>query len=68
MPDEKILTDFDENIDRVTKVKEFLDRIYYADSFSTLFNRPVLSLLITATRYLIDNLNELKTKYSISGS
>ena len=61
--DEQIVKDFDANMARTTEVKDFLKKLYYDPEFSTLFNRPVLSMLITAAEYLRANLNVLKVKY-----
>lgn len=59
----QIVKDFDENMARCNHIIDFLKKLYYDPEFSTLFNRPVLSMLITAGVYLHDNLSALKVKY-----
>lgn len=61
--DQKIIDDLDANVSKVNDVKAFLDRLYYDQEFSTVFNRPVLSMLISACDYLSSNIALLKTKY-----
>ncbi|GAG77220.1 unnamed protein product [marine sediment metagenome] len=60
---EEVVRDFDANMVKAEEIKVFLRRLYYDPEFSTLFNRPVLTMLITATDYLHSNLNVLKVKY-----
>lgn len=61
--DEKILTDFDKHHKAVEDLRDWFDKLYYDPVFSTLFNRPVLSLMMTGCDYLIENLEGLKRKY-----
>lgn len=61
--DEKILADFDLHHKDVEALASWLDKLYYSDEFSTLFNRPVLRMMITGCDYLTENLEELKRKY-----
>lgn len=61
--DEKILSDFDKYHKGVEDLSTWLDKLYYSEEFSTLFNRPVLRMMITGCDYLIENLEELKRKY-----
>ena len=61
--DEKIVADFDKHIKAVTDLSTWLDKLYYSEEFSTLFNRPVLRMMITGCDYLTENLEALKRKY-----
>ena len=61
--DDKIITDLIEAREKVESVKTLLDRLYYHPEFSTVMNRPVISMLITACTYLADNLTALSQKY-----
>ena len=63
MIDETILKDFNRSIRQLSEIKEWIDKLYYDPEFSTLFNRPVLSMLSTACEYVFTNLIELKQKY-----
>lgn len=60
MADDKLVRDLEDNIDRVEKVKGFLDKLYYDREFSTLFNRPSISMLVTGCEFLINNLEQFK--------
>jgi len=66
MIDEKVISDLKDSSNAVLKVKDLLNTLYYDKEFSTVFNRPVLSMLMIACDYLSNNLNELSTKYVIS--
>ena len=61
--DPKILADFDLHLKRVEELGVWLDKLYYSDEFSNLFNRPVLRMMITGCDYLTENLEGLKRKY-----
>ena len=61
--DEKILADFDKHHKATEDLSTWLDKLYYDPEFSTLFNRPVLSMMITGCDYLTENLEALKRKY-----
>ncbi|NVM22325.1 MAG: hypothetical protein HWN68_11165 [Desulfobacterales bacterium] len=61
--DDQILKDFDKHITRVEELSTWLDKLYYDPEFSTIFNRPVLSTLITGCDFLTENLETLKKKY-----
>lgn len=62
--DEKVLTDLQDAADGAKAIGDLLDRLYYHSDFSTVFNRPVLSMLIAGAKYLHDNLIILKDKYA----
>jgi hypothetical protein len=47
----------------VAAVKDHLTRLYYNDQFSSLFNRPVLSMLFNGCDYLSENIKALREKY-----
>lgn len=61
--DDKMLADFDRHTENVTELKDWFDKLYYDPEFSVTFTRPVLSFMITACKFLIENLNKLKTIY-----
>lgn len=61
--DEKILADFDKHIKAVEELAAWFDKLYYTEEFATLFNRPVLRMMITGCDYLTENLELLKRKY-----
>lgn len=61
--EDQIVKDFDASMERANEIKDFLKKLYYDPEFSTLFNRPVLTMLITAAEYLNSNLLVLKIKY-----
>jgi len=61
--DEKMIADFDRHIKNVTELKEWFDKLYFDPEFSTIFTRPILSIMITGCSFLIENLNRLKTTY-----
>jgi hypothetical protein len=63
--DEKIITDLEEDISSVVKVKAHLNLLYYNPDFGTFFTRPVLSMLSAGCDYLSTNLNILKEKYRV---
>jgi len=65
MIDEKVVSDLKDSSDSILQVKTLLNQLYYNNEFSTVFNRPVLSMLMIACDYLSSNLNELSTKYVI---
>jgi len=65
--DEKVLTDLQDAADGAKAIGDLLNRLYYHSDFSTVFNRPVLSMMIAGAKYLADNIIILKDKYS-SGS
>ena len=57
MAEDKLLDDFDENIRKIDEVMTFLDKLYYDPEFSSLFNRPAISMLISGCQFLITNLS-----------
>jgi len=59
---EKIQTDLNEAIEKVEAVKELLTRIYYDPDFSSMFTKPVISMLISGCDYVSVNLGVLKQK------
>lgn len=61
--DDQIVRDLEKHIKDAEEISDFLKKLYYDAEFSTLFNRPVLSMLSTAALYLRDNLQALKVKY-----
>jgi len=63
--DDQLLTDLAEAKDKVDSVKALLERVYYHPEFSTVMNRPVISMLITACVYLADNLTALAQKFRL---
>ena len=65
IPDDKLLSDFNNHIDQLQKTKDWLDKLYYHPEFSSLFNKPVISMLITAADYLRSNLVTLRQKYEL---
>lgn len=65
--DEKVINDIEEAVKKITNVKELLNRIYYHPEFGNIFNKPVLSLLITACDYLNSNLDVIRVKGIIKG-
>lgn len=69
MPEkDQIVRDCEGFVSDLERLHEWLRKVYYSDDFSTFFNRPVLSLLIAAVLYLIENLNALKQKYQMGAS
>jgi len=63
--DDQLFTDLYEAKEKVDSVKAFLERVYYHPEFSTVMNRPVISMLITASTYLSDNLVALAQKFRL---
>ena len=61
--DTKITDDLDEDVTGVLKIREHLAKLYYDPQFSTIFNRPVLSMLLNGCDYLTQNITLLKDKY-----
>jgi hypothetical protein len=61
--DEKIVKDFDTHTSDVDRLHNWLNQLYYDPEFSTLFNRPILSMLMTGCDYLSENLKLLRNKY-----
>jgi len=66
--DEKILQDFDIYLKQLDQIHNWLNLLYYDTVFSTLFNRPVLSMLMTGCDYLTENIRLLRIKYLTSKS
>jgi len=62
--DQKVIDDLREAKSSVERVGVLLNDLYYHSDFSTVFNRPVLSMLIDAARYLSSNLGLLGEKYA----
>lgn len=65
--DDRLLEDFDSYIKASEDMEKWLRDLYYHPEFSSIFNRPVLSLLMAATTYLQGNLTVLKQKYLLKG-
>jgi hypothetical protein len=61
--DTKIIDDLDEDVRKVAEVKDHLTRLYYNEQFSSIFNRPVLSMLFNGCDYLSENIKLLREKY-----
>ncbi|GAI97983.1 unnamed protein product [marine sediment metagenome] len=61
--DEKIIDDIKEHTDNVQALQDWLDKLYFDTQLSTVFNRPILSILITGCRFMIANLAAMKTTY-----
>jgi len=61
--DDQLITDLTEAREKVDSVRALLERVYYHPEFSSVMNRPVISMLITACIYLADNLDALKQKF-----
>jgi len=64
MVDEKVLADLDQAKNKIGDVKELLNRLYYHPEFGKVFDRPVISILLSACDYLVVNLDHLKTRYA----
>jgi hypothetical protein len=62
--DEKVLIDLQDAADGAKAIGDLLNRLYYHSDFSTVFNRPVLSMMIAGAKYLSSNLLILKDKYA----
>ena len=63
--DQKIIDDLQDGQSKVDAVKSLLNKLYYDQEFSTLFTRPVLSMMIAGCDYLITNLGLLAEKYRV---
>ena len=63
--DDKLLSDFEKHTKELEDIKSWLNDLYYHPEFSSLFNRPVISMLITAADYLRQNLITLRQKYQL---
>lgn len=63
--DDKLLSDFRKHTEQLQGTKTWLNDLYYHPEFSSLFNRPVISMLITACDYLRENLITLRQKYEL---
>jgi len=63
--DDKLISDFNKHVKELEGVKAWLNDLYYHPEFSSLFNRPVISMLITAADYLTQNLITLRQKYEL---
>lgn len=60
---EIITIQLNDDVAKVQDVQKHLRTIYNDPEFSTLFNRPVLSLLDAACDYLITNIQKLAVKF-----
>lgn len=61
----RIITDFDKHIQNTEETRDWLKMLYYDPDFSSFFNRPILSMLMTGYDWLADNLQQLRAKYLI---
>lgn len=57
------ITDAQHHISNLRDLSNWIHTVYYADSLSAFFNRPVVSMLETAVTFLIDNLSWLCERY-----
>ena len=62
---EIITIQLNEDVAKVEEVQKHLRTLYNDPEFSTLFNRPVLSLLDAGCDYLIVNIRILATKFEL---
>jgi hypothetical protein len=61
--DNILMQDLDRHTAAIRAAGEWLDQVYYHPEFASVGNRPVLSMLKTATIYLADNLDVLKAHF-----
>lgn len=61
--DVKIVEDIKGHVESIEAAKAWLEKIYYIPEFTTMFTKPVISMLITACDYLSQNLDILRQKY-----
>ena len=61
--DKKIIDDLNGMIEGENAAIHLLDLLYYNSEFGTLRTRPIISMLITAAKYLRDNLIVLRDGY-----
>jgi len=62
---EIITIQLNEDVAKIQEVQKHLRTLYNDSEFSTLFNRPVLSLMDAGCDYLIVNLRILATKFEL---
>jgi len=60
---DKVIDDLDYHIGHLRELEVFLGQVYYSESLGTFTQRPVLSILSSATKHLIDNLTVIKKRY-----
>jgi hypothetical protein len=56
MANDKLLDDLAAQVDNITQAIKWLDNVYYDPEFSTIFNRPLLSMLSQALNFVKTNL------------
>lgn len=61
--DDQLVKDFDKYVRQIDDIRSWLEKLYYDSEFASIFNRPVLSMLMTGCEYLSSNLNQLKIRY-----
>lgn len=61
--DEEVLKDFDEALARQEVTTEWLKKMYNQQDVTTIINKTQISLLLTGSNFLIDNLRQLKQLY-----
>jgi len=67
MSDAKLIEDLEEHITNLTRLLNYLKILYYREEFTTIANRPVVSMLITAGEFLITNLELQLQSYKLRG-
>jgi hypothetical protein len=65
MPEDKLHTDFNTHLKAIQDTKDWLGTLYYHPEFGQFFQRPVVSLLITACEYLLVNLREMSERWRL---
>lgn len=63
MVEDKLLSDFETYLRDLNDIKDWLTRLYYHPEFSSVFNRPSISMLITGTDFLITNITKFKDSW-----
>lgn len=59
MAHERYKTDAENHLHNLRSLKIWLEMIYYSTEYSTVRTKPIISMLITATQYLTDNVSML---------
>lgn len=63
MPDDVLTKDFTTHLERLASLKAWLQTLYYHAEFGKFYTRPVISLLVTAADFLIENLTTMRARW-----
>lgn len=63
MPEDVLIQDFNTQLEHLASLKAWLQTLYYHAEFGKFYTRPVISLLVTAVDYLIENLTQMRSRW-----